>query len=96
MTIGLTVECYSRWLALGTNAFGPWWMLPTTGLNATVDVIEYKILSMIHARSLLAYVRMEGQMLDIMFLQIILVIWFQRRAMNATTIGIVMTTMKNK
>jgi len=64
--ICLTVQRYGRRLALGADALGPWWMLAASWLDAAIDIVEDKVLSLVHARGLLAYVRVEGQVLDVL------------------------------
>lgn len=50
MTISLPIECDCRWLTLGANTFGPWWMIATAALNLTIDILEGDEFTAIHAR----------------------------------------------
>lgn len=94
VAIGLSVQGDGRRLALGTDALGPWRMLAAAGLDAAVDVVEDEVLPLIHARRLFAYVRVEGQVLDVLLLQICLIVGLQCGAVNATAVGIVMAAGK--
>lgn len=89
VTVCLTVKCNSRGLAFGTDAFGPWRMLTTAGLDATVDIVEDKVFALAHARGLLSDVRVEGQVLDVLLLQVGLVIGLQGGAVDTTTVRVV-------
>lgn len=95
VAICLTIQRNGRRLALGADALGPWWMLATSRLDAAIDVVEDKVLALIHAGCLLSYVRVEGQVLDIVLLQIGLIIGLQCGAVNATAVGIVVAPTKS-
>jgi len=65
-------------------------MLAASWLDAAIDVVKDKVLALVHARSLLAYVRVEGQVLDVLLLQIGFVVGLQGGAVDTAAVGIVM------
>lgn len=86
MSVSLTVQRDCRWLALRADTFGPWRMLTTTGFYLALDVFERDVLSAIHARRLLAQVCVKREMLDLLLFEIALVVRFNWRAVNTSTV----------
>lgn len=89
MPVHLCVERQCRWLALGADTLGPWGMLPATGLDATINVLQSHEFTTIHSRSQFPNVRVEGQVLQLVLLQVSLVPWFELGAVDTATVGIV-------